>query len=65
MPMILFDDDPERARGNFWTSEAVKRGVYLHPWHNMFLCAAHTEADIARTLEVTGEAFAALSKSGP
>jgi len=64
MPMMLFDDDPERARGNFWTSEAVKRGVYLHPWHNMFLCAAHTEADIARTLEVTGEAFAALSKSG-
>jgi glutamate-1-semialdehyde 2,1-aminomutase len=64
MPMILFDDDPERARGNFWTSEAVKRGVYLHPWHNMFLCAAHSEADIVRTLEVTEEAFAALSKSG-
>lgn len=64
MPMILFDDDPERARGNFWTVEAVKRGVYLHPWHNMFLCAAHTDADIARTLEVTEEAFAALSKSG-
>lgn len=64
MPMIAFDDDPERARGNFWTSEAVKRGVYLHPWHNMFLCAAHTEADIARTLEVTEEAFTALSKSG-
>jgi glutamate-1-semialdehyde 2,1-aminomutase len=64
MPMILFDDDLERARGNFWTAEAVKRGVYLHPWHNMFLCAAHTDADIARTLEVTEEAFAALSKSG-
>jgi len=63
MPIMLFDDDSERARGNFWTSEAVKRGVYLHPWHNMFLCAAHTEADIARTLEVTEEAFAALTKS--
>jgi len=61
MPMILFDEDIERARGNFWTSEAIKRGVYLHPWHNMFVCAAHTEADIARTLEVTEEAFAALS----
>jgi len=64
MPMILFDDDPERVRGNFWTSEAVTRGVYLHPWHNMFLCAAHTEADIAQTLEVTEEAFVALSRSG-
>jgi len=64
MPMILFDDDPDRVRGNFWTSEAIKHGVYLHPWHNMFLCAAHTEAEIARTLEVTEEAFAALSRSG-
>ena len=63
MPMMLFDDDAERVRGNFWTSEAVKRGVYLHPWHNMFLCAAHTETDIARTLDITEEAFAALSKS--
>ena len=64
MPMMLFDDDPERRRGNFWTSETVKRGVYLHPWHNMFISAAHTEADIARTLAVTDEAFAALCKSG-
>jgi glutamate-1-semialdehyde 2,1-aminomutase len=64
MPMILFDDDPDRERGNVWTAAAVARGVYLHPWHNMFLCAAHTEADIARTLEVTEDAFAALSRSG-
>ena len=63
MPMILFEDDPARIRGNFWTVEAVKRGVYLHPWHNMFLCAAHTEADIARTLEVTEEAFATLGQA--
>src|SRR6185503_14996998 len=64
MPMILFDDDPERVRGNLWTSEAVDRGVYLHPWHNMCLSAAHTEEDIRRTLEVTDEAFAALRRSG-
>ena len=64
MPMMLFDDDPERARGNFWTTEAVNRGVYLHPWHNMFLCGAHTEDDIRRTLEVTDEAFAALRRLG-
>ena len=63
MPMMLFDDDPERSRGNIWTAEAVKRGVYLHPWHNMFISAAHTEVDIARTLEVTDEAFIALCKS--
>lgn len=63
MPMILFDSDPERTLGNRWTAEAVKRGVYLHPWHNRLLCEAHTEVDVARTLEVTDEAFAALRES--
>ncbi|MEI7992235.1 MAG: glutamate-1-semialdehyde 2,1-aminomutase, partial [Actinomycetota bacterium] len=24
----------------------LERGVYVHPWHNMFLCAAMTESDI-------------------
>ena len=28
-------------------AEALRHGVYLHPRHNMFLCAAHTEADVA------------------
>jgi len=60
MPQILFGDDPERERGNAWCLECLKRGVYLHPWHNMFLSLAHTEDDIARTLEATDAAFAAL-----
>jgi glutamate-1-semialdehyde 2,1-aminomutase len=64
MPMVLFENDPERTMGNIWTGEAVKRGVYFHPWHNMFLSAAHTDLDIDRTLDVTDHAFAALRKSG-
>ena len=38
----------------------LARGVYVHPWHNMFLCAAMTEADIAHTLDAADGAFAAL-----
>ena len=64
MPMLLFDDDPKLVRGNFWTAAAVRRGVYFHPWHNMFLCAAHTDEDITQTLQVTDEAFTALRKAG-
>lgn len=60
MPQVLFRDDPERELGNAWCLECLKRGVYFHPWHNMFLSAAHTEADIAQTLEATEAAFAAL-----
>lgn len=63
MPLILFEDDPSFAKAKLWTGEAVKRGVYLHPWHNMFLCAAHQEADIRAALEVTDIAFAKLRQA--
>jgi glutamate-1-semialdehyde 2,1-aminomutase len=60
MPTILFEDDTDFAVGERFSAEALKRGVYLHPRHNMFLSAAHTVDDIDFALEVTSEAFAAL-----
>jgi glutamate-1-semialdehyde 2,1-aminomutase len=62
MPQILFEDDPDFRRGFCWTAEAVERGVLLHPWHNMFVSAALTEADVRATLERTDDAFAALAR---
>ena len=47
-------------RANVFTGEAARRGVWLHPWHNWFLSAAHTEDDIRFALERTDEAFAAV-----
>ena len=32
-------------------------GVYLHPFHNWFICAAHTSRDIDRALEIARTAF--------
>ncbi len=61
MPTLLFDNDPDCAKGDRFTVEALKRGVYLHPRHNMFLSAAHTEADIDFALDATKEAFTALA----
>ena len=46
MPLFLFDDDPDLRKGFCFSSEMLSRGVYVHPWHNMFLCAAMTESDI-------------------
>lgn len=60
MPLFLFEDDPDMRQGFFWCSEMLKRGIYTHPWHNMFLCAAMTAADIEATLEAAEAAFAAL-----
>lgn len=64
MPQVLFDRDPDLRIGCAWTAEAVQRGVYLHPWHNMFICAALAEADVEQTLAVTDEAFAVVRKRG-
>lgn len=61
MPQILFTgDDETMTLGRTWTGEAVKRGAYLHPYHNMFFTASHTVADVQDTLEITEDAFVAL-----
>jgi len=60
MPTLLFDDDPDFAKGERFTLEALNRGVYLHPRHNMFLSTAHTQADIDAALEATKGAFEAI-----
>lgn len=60
MPLILFDDDPDFRLGYGWVEQAVKNGVLLSPYHNMFLSAAHGEAELAATLEGTDRAFSAL-----
>ncbi len=38
-------------------TEAIRRGVFLHPHHNWFICYGHTEDDIQRTLEVADICF--------
>jgi glutamate-1-semialdehyde 2,1-aminomutase len=60
MPLFLFDDDPDLRKGFFWSSEMLRRGVYVHPWHNMFLCAAMTAADIDTALDAAEASFKAL-----
>jgi glutamate-1-semialdehyde 2,1-aminomutase len=65
MPQVLFEDDPDFRVGYGWVTECLKRGVYLSPYHNMFLSSAHTEADIVEALAATDEAFDALKRRIP
>ena len=58
MPFLNFAGDQAFERANLFTGEAARRGVYLHPWHNWFLSAAHREDDVRAALERTDEAFA-------
>jgi glutamate-1-semialdehyde 2,1-aminomutase len=62
MPLFLFDEDPDLRKGFCFASEMLARGVYIHPWHNMFLCAAMTDADIEQALDAADDAFSALRR---
>jgi glutamate-1-semialdehyde 2,1-aminomutase len=61
MPLLVFAGDPTFALAERWTGLVAERGVYLHPHHNWFLSAAHTDADIDDALDRTDDAFAALA----
>ena len=60
MPTLMFEDDKDSRLGFAFCQAALKEGVYLHPWHNMFLSLAHSEADIDQALEGTDRAFGTL-----
>ncbi len=61
MPLVMFADDPDVRFGYAWAQEMLARGVYVHPWHNMFLCTAMTEADIDAAIGAADGAFAAIA----
>ena len=65
MPLFLFDDDPDLRKGFCFASSMLERGVYIHPWHNMFLCAAMTDSDINDALDAAEGAFGALKRQSP
>jgi glutamate-1-semialdehyde 2,1-aminomutase len=63
LPFMSFKNDLKFARSRGFAAACATGGVYLAPYHNWFLSAAHGEKDIARILEVTDEAFAAVRTS--
>jgi glutamate-1-semialdehyde 2,1-aminomutase len=46
-----------------FTDAAVRHGVLLHPWHNMFLSAAHDEEVIDEALAGVEAAFAEVARN--
>jgi len=56
--MTFVADEGSFERSRVFAAACAARGVYLHPHHNWFISAALSDADVARVLEVTGEAFA-------
>ena len=63
LPYMIFDDGQDLHLMEVFCREMIVRGVFLHPHHNWFLCAAHTGDDIDHVLEMADEAFG-LIRSG-
>lgn len=62
MPQMIFEEDPDFRIGYAFAAECVTRGVYVHPYHNMFLSSAHSSGDVTQTLEVMDRALSAVSR---
>ncbi len=57
MPYMTWAEDPLFEKNRFFCGEAAKRGIFFHPHHNWFICAAMTEADIRKSVDVAAECF--------
>ena len=57
IPFLTFDADEHFERSRLWAGECARRGVFVAPYHNWFLSAAHGDADIDDALVATEGAF--------
>jgi glutamate-1-semialdehyde 2,1-aminomutase len=57
MPYMTFNGDATFEVNRYFCGEAARRGIFFHPHHNWFVCAAITDADIRKTLDVSEECF--------
>ncbi|HEY2076680.1 MAG TPA: aminotransferase class III-fold pyridoxal phosphate-dependent enzyme [Streptosporangiaceae bacterium] len=60
MPYLTFAGDRGHQLASTFAAAAIRAGAYLHPRHNWFISAAMTDADLAKALSATDEAFAAV-----
>ena len=61
MPLILFEHDKDFSKGSKFVQYLLSKGIYFHPWHNMFLSLAHTVEDVDVTLEAVEYAMKKIS----
>jgi glutamate-1-semialdehyde 2,1-aminomutase len=60
LPFVTFGEERNFYRSQTFCREVIRRGVFIHPHHNWFLCAAHQDADVAEALAAVDAGFAAV-----
>jgi len=62
MPYLRITNDDDLTLHFDWIARCVAKGVYFLPYHNHFICSAHTDADIHETLRIANDAFQSMTK---
>lgn len=57
LPYMRFENDPAFHRQQRFCALCMEGGIFLHPHHNWFLCAAHTEDDMRHALGIMDAAM--------
>jgi glutamate-1-semialdehyde 2,1-aminomutase len=60
MPNLAFPGDVEFAKAATFSAAMLDRGVIVHPRHNWFLSAAHTDDDVDHFLEAAQDGLEAV-----
>jgi glutamate-1-semialdehyde 2,1-aminomutase len=60
MPYVTFRGDTDHELADVFTAACAEQGVFLHPRHNWFLSAAHSERDIEDATKAVGRGFDAV-----
>lgn len=64
MPFITFDSDEagkyKERRVRFYT-EAIRRGLFIQPYHHWYIAHRHTDADLKKALNIIEESLKCLA----
>lgn len=60
MPYITFPADPEKkykARRKLFYAQAIRRGLFMQPYHHSYICHRHTDADLEEAAKIIKESL--------
>jgi len=63
IPFLTFPDCPSLHWNQQFSVEMAKQGIFCHPHHNWFLCAAHGKEEVDITVQAAEKAFAAIAQT--
>jgi glutamate-1-semialdehyde aminotransferase len=68
MPYITFPADPEKKykeRRKLFFTEAIRRGLFMQPYHHSYIAYRHTEEDLRQAAEIIRASLAEVAKAIP